>query len=176
MLFRKCRHSSPTFHLLVIAPPSPETPAHDCMINLTGEWTDAAENKLAKSECYFSSGSAPGQWTAVPVSLPVTKHRDVTSKEMGTLRLWGQVHSSARVNSLWTHSLACTGMEPELKDTEKDTKYQGRKAVNEHANKWNLHLLETVLFSNPLKTLLNLREFCETNTISKKTNSYCDFM
>lgn len=85
-----------------------------------------AENKLAKSECYFSAGSAPGQRTAVPVSLPVTKHRDVTSKEMGTLRLWGQVHSSASLNSLWTHPLAYTGIEPELKDTEKNTKYQGK--------------------------------------------------
>lgn len=48
MLLRKCPHASPTLPLVVTAPPSPDTPAHDHMINLTGEWTDVAENNLLK--------------------------------------------------------------------------------------------------------------------------------
>lgn len=108
---------------------------------------------------------APGQWTALPVSLPVTKHGDVTSKEMGTLRLWGQVHSSVSLKSLWTHPLGYAGMEPRA-ETYRKGHIIPRKESCEWASKqrWKQHLLETVLFSNPLKTLLTLLVFCETNT------------
>lgn len=102
-------HRSPPSHCT----PSPGTPAHDHRINLTGKQTWLKTNLLFKSVTFpLKQPPAPRQWTAVPVSLPVTKRRDVTSKEMGTLRLWGQVHSNASLNSLWTHPLACTGMEP----------------------------------------------------------------
>lgn len=53
ILLRKCPHSSFTLHLLVIAPPSPDTPAHDHRINLTGERTDVAENELVKASVTF---------------------------------------------------------------------------------------------------------------------------